>query len=168
MKKFIFMAMVVVMCFGFFGCGNGSAKAEKETNMYINDVSGAKEMMEQGPTNKNEWAIVIPDYETIFKNGSVDSCHTSANAFDYLGIFSMVINDVTEEEYNMFVSEAAKIYSNVISESNSVIDGEPFYGYHALDATGLYQLDVSLYSDEESGNLELLVMMYHFEEPKEI
>lgn len=162
MKKLVVVCMAIIMCFGAVGCAEGN-------DLYIDGVSGAKTVMTEGPVTKDDWHVVIPDYRTIFTEGDVAAESVTGKIFDYDGMYSMRINNITEEQYDKYVSEAAKVYFNVISESSfTTDDGAPHKGYSALDESGLYQLNLSLYEDNQSETMECLIFVYHFEEPKEI
>lgn len=162
MKKLIFMIMVMVMCFGAVGCA-------EENDLYINGVSEAKTVMSEGPVTKDDWYVIIPDYKSIFVDGDVATESATGKVFDYDGIYSMRINNVTEEQYDKYVSEAAKIYFKVITESSYTDDdGVTHKSYSALDETNMYQINLSLYKDAQTETLECLIFVYHFEEPKEI
>ena len=149
MKKFIGVMCAVIFIFaGLCGCGSN----DSTDSTGANDKKANKEIetiMQAGPTTADEWKIIMLDYESYFKEGSINAQSTQSNAC-YVSF-----TNVTEDEFRAFVDEAIKTYSkDTYSNFTTDTDGKPLCGFYGDTPDGKYKLIAGLvyneYIDEDS------------------
>ena len=137
MKKLVIFGVVMVMVLGLFGCGDKS-KEEPKKKTTETAVS---------------WDDMIPDYNKIFKNGTITTKYATGTTKDDVAGAYFVIEDVTQEEYEVYIKEAAKMYPNVISQSFDTDDGFPYGMFYANDDVTKHSVLIILDEDPFSEKL---------------
>ena len=141
-KKIMIFGVTIIMVFGLCRCGGESKDKTKEEVTTETAIS---------------WDDMIPDYNKIFKNGTITTKYANGTTKDDVASAYFVIEDVTEEEYETYIEEAAKMYPNVISQSFDVEDGEPYGMFYSDDGktnhTVLIILDIDPFSEKLTCNI---------------
>lgn len=141
-KKIMIFGVTMIMVLGLCGCGGESKDKTEEEVTTETAIS---------------WDDMIPDYNKIFKNGTITTKYANGTTKDDIASAYFVIEDVTEEEYETYIKEAAKMYPNVISQSFDVEDGEPYGMFYSDDGktnhTVLIILDVDPFSEKLTCNI---------------
>lgn len=142
MKKVMIFGVIMVIVLGLCGCGGESKDKTKEEKTTETAIS---------------WDDMIPDYNKIFKNGTITTKYANGTTKDDVAGAYFVIEDVTEEEYETYIKEAEKMYPNVISQSFDTEDGEPYGMFYSDDGktnhTVLITLEVDPFSDKLACNI---------------
>lgn len=130
-----FVVMLLVMW--LFGCSDNSKEAPKEKTT----------------ETAVSWDDMIPDYNKIFKNGTITTKYATGTTKDEVAGAYFVIEDVTQEEYEVYIKEAAKMYPNVISQSFDTDDGYPYGMFYANDDITKHSVLITLDEDQFSKKL---------------
>lgn len=138
MKKLAIFVGIVTITLGLF-CG-------------CDDKSENGKTKEVTTTTAISWDEMIPDYNKIFKNGTITTKYATGTTKDEVAGAYFVIEDVTQEEYEAYIKETAKMYPNIISQSFDVLDEQPYGMFYANDDvvkhSVLVILDVDPFSEK--------------------
>lgn len=152
MKRIIGIMCAVIFIFaGLCGCGSTDSDGtnDKKANKEIESV------MQAGPTTMDEWKIIMLDYESYFKEGTFIS-QTNDSDGCYI-----TMKGVTEDEFRVFVDEAAKTYSKDMASSfRTDSDGNPMAGFYGETPDGKYTLSTNFYYSEYHEFLILTMSCY--------
>lgn len=141
MKELI---IIVAMALGITGCSGSQAQKPAESTKIKTEVT--TQINEEATTTKTEkrapkgtkWTDIVPDYKKIFKDAEITYESIIDSPTDDTGMLYVTMTGVTREQFEKYVEEAAKTYTNV--QSKGSVDSTSFnYGDYTAD-DGTYRI----------------------------
>ena len=151
MKEIIIM---IALALGITGCTGSQAQKSTETTKSKTELTTeVKNTTETTTQNKNEatpdqkWTDIVPDYKKIFKGAEITYESLLQTPADEYGALYVTLEGVTREQFEKYVKEAAKRYTNVQNKGSVDSINSQYINYMADD--GVYQITLIM-----SNNLE--------------